>query len=219
MNNEIQLFKKRLNDTIYENNTDAEKISKGTGIHISTIYRYINGDIKDLKMSNIFKLAEFLNISPIYLAGWSDEKHVKKEQSNIFPVTDKIVELPVLGKISAGLPLLAIENLEGHAFAPSSKLKPGIEYFYLRVQGDSMNLKFNDGDLVLVQKQDDLENDEIGVIAINGDDATVKKFKRENGLIVLQPMSTNPEHTVQIYNPKDIPIKIIGKIISYQGNV
>ena len=82
-----------------------------------------------------------------------------------------------------------------------------------------MNLKFSDGDLVLVQKQDYLENDEIGVIAINGDDATVKKFKRENGLIVLQPMSTNPEHTVQIYNPKDIAIKIIGKVISYQGNV
>ncbi len=219
MNNEIQLFKKRLNDIICENNTDAEKISKGTGIHISTIYRYIKGDIKDLKMSNVFKLADFLNVSPIYLAGWSDEKYVKKEQSNIFPVTDKIVELPVLGKVSAGLPLLAVENLEGHAFAPSSKLKLGLEYFYLRVQGDSMNLKFSDGDLVLVQKQDDLDNDEIGVISINGYDATVKKFKRENGLIVLQPMSTNPEHTVQIYNPKDVSIKIIGKVISYQGNI
>ena len=82
-----------------------------------------------------------------------------------------------------------------------------------------MNLKFSDGDLVLVQKQDDLDNDEIGVISINGYDATVKKFKRENGLIVLQPMSTNPEHAVQIYNPKDISIKIIGKVISYQGNI
>lgn len=219
MNDEIALFKKRLNDIIYENNTDAEKISKGTDIHISTIYRYINGDIKDLKMSNIFKLAEFLNVSPIYLAGWSDEKYVKNRTSNVFPTLDKIVELPVLGKISAGLPLLAVENLEGHAFAPSSKLKSNFEYFYLKVQGDSMNLKFNDGDLVLVQKQNDLENDEIGVIAINGDDATVKKFKRENNLVILQPMSTNPEHNIQIYNPEEISIKIIGKVISYQGNI
>ncbi len=219
MNNEIELFKKRLNDTIYNNKTDAEKISKGTGIHISTIYRYIKGDIKDLKMSNIFKLAEFLNISPIYLAGWSDEKYTKKESSNIFPISTRIVELPILGRISAGLPLLAVENLSGYAFAPSNSLRPEFEYFYLRVNGDSMNLKFNDGDLVLVQKQNDLENDEIGVIEINGDDATVKKFKRENNLVILQPMSTNSEHTVQIYNPKDISIKIIGKVIQYQGKV
>lgn len=219
MSKEIELFKKRLNDVMYEMNIDAESISKGTGIHISTIYRYINGDIKDLKMSNIFKLAEFLNISPIYLAGWSDEKVVTNKKNNVIPLSCNITELPVLGKISAGLPLLAVENLEGYSIAPSSILKSGYEYFYLIVNGDSMNLKFHDGDLVLVQKQDDIENDQIGVVIINGNDATVKKIKKENGLIILQPMSTNPSHTVQIYNPCDISIKIVGKVISYQGNI
>ena len=81
-----------------------------------------------------------------------------------------------------------------------------------------MNLKFHEGDIILVQKQDDLENDEIGVILLD-DDATVKKYKNENGLIILQPMSTNPEHQPHIYNPKDINIKILGKVISYQGTV
>lgn len=81
-----------------------------------------------------------------------------------------------------------------------------------------MNLKFNEGDLLLVQQQNDLENDEIGAIMIDGE-ATVKKYKCENGLIILQPMSTNPEHQVQIYNPKEKNIKIIGKVISYQGTV
>ena len=80
-------------------------------------------------------------------------------------------------------------------------------------------LKFNDGDIVLVQKQDTLENDEIGVILVNGDDATVKKYKNENGLVILSPMSTNSENTVQIYNPKDINIKIVGKVVSYQGKI
>ena len=81
-----------------------------------------------------------------------------------------------------------------------------------------MNLKFHEGDIILVQKQSDLENDEIGVILINGE-ATVKKYKNENGLIILQPMSTNPEHQVQIYNPREKDIEIIGKVISYQGKV
>lgn len=82
-----------------------------------------------------------------------------------------------------------------------------------------MNLKFNDGDIVLVQKQDTLENNEIGVILVSNNDATVKKYKFEDGLVRLYPMSTNPEHDVQIYNPKDVSIKIVGKVVSYQGKI
>lgn len=151
-----------------------------------------------------------------------DENEYKKQfsiESNAFPITDTPVSVPVLGKISAGLPLLAIENIEGYEYAPSSYIKEGFEYFYLKVQGDSMNLKFREGDIVLVQKQDDLENDEIGVVLVNGDDATVKKYRKENDLIILEPMSTNPENHTQIYNPKETPVRIIGKVVSYQGKV
>ena len=76
-----------------------------------------------------------------------------------------------------------------------------------------MNLKFPDGCLLLVQKQPELENGQIGVIKVNGDDATVKRFKEENGLIILEPMSSNSDHQVQIYNPQKIKIEIIGKVI------
>lgn len=82
-----------------------------------------------------------------------------------------------------------------------------------------MNLKFNEGDIVLVQKQDDLENNEIGVFLVNGFDATVKKYRKENDLVILEPMSTNPENTIQIYNTKEVQVKIIGKVVSYQGKV
>ena len=140
-------------------------------------------------------------------------------ESNIFPISDTPIRVPVIGKISAGLPILAVENIESYEFAPSSYIKKGFDYFYLRVQGDSMNLKFNEGDIVLVQKQDTLENDEIGVILVNGYDATVKKYKSENGLVILSPMSTNLENVVQIYNPKEIEIKIVGKVVSYQGKI
>lgn len=221
MSTEIQLFRKRLNDIVEEIGLDAETISKGTNIHISTIYRYLKGDINDLKMSNIFKLANYLHVSPIWLAGWSDDKDAKPNsvESNAFPVTDTPKKVPVVGKISAGLPILAVENIEGYEYAPSSFIKEGYEYFYLRVQGDSMNLKINNGDIVLVQKQDYLEDGEIGVILVNGFDATVKKYKVENGLVILEPMSTNPANAVQVYNPKDIEIKIIGKVVSYQGKI
>ena len=76
-----------------------------------------------------------------------------------------------------------------------------------------MNLKFPDGCLLLVQKQPELENGQIGVVMVNGDDATVKRFKKENNLVILEPMSSNPEHQVQIYNTQNINIEIIGKVI------
>lgn len=144
---------------------------------------------------------------------------IPKATSNVFPIPDTPIKVPVLGKISAGLPILAVENIEGYEYAPSSYIKKGFDYFYLRVTGDSMNLKFNDGDIVLVQQQDTLENGEIGVILVNGNDATVKKFREENNIVILEPMSTNSEHHVQIYNPKEISIKILGKVVSYQGKL
>ena len=153
------------------------------------------------------------------LKGLNKYKIIYTEPSNVFPTIDTPKQYPVLGKISAGLPILAVENIEGYSIAPSSKIQEGYDYFFLKVQGDSMNLKFPDGCLLLVQKQETIENSQIGVFRINGDDATVKRFKEENGLVILEPMSNNPIHQVQIYNPQDITIEIIGKVVSFMGDV
>ena len=222
MNEEIILnkFSERLFNLVKEHNTDVNMLAQKMGIKSkSTIYRYMNAEMSP-KITTVKYLAEYYNVDPVWLMGYDvPMKRTLKNESNVFPVADVPKKVPVVGKISAGLPILAVENIECYEFAPSSYIKEGFEYFYLRVQGDSMNLKFNNGDIVLVQKQDTLENNEIGVILVNGDDATVKKYKSENGLVILEPMSTNPENTVQIYNPKNISINIIGKVVSYQGKV
>lgn len=200
-------------------NITLEEAGNKIGVHKSTILRWENGETEKFKIPMLETLASLYNVNPAWLMGYDVPMERQKEESNVFPVPDIPKKIPVVGKISAGMPILAVENIEGYEFAPSSQIKEGYTYFYLRVQGDSMNMKFNEGDIVLVQKQNFLENDEIGVILVNGDDATVKKYKSENGLVILEPMSTNPENTVQIYNPKNIDIKIIGKVISYQGKI
>lgn len=200
-------------------NITLEEAGNKIGVHKSTILRWENGETEKFKIPMLETLASLYNVNPAWLMGYDVPMERQKEESNVFPVPDIPKKVPVVGKISAGMPILAIENIEGYEFAPSSQIKEGYTYFYLKVQGDSMNLKFNEGDIVLVQKQDFLENDQIGVILVNGDDATVKKYKSENGLVILEPMSTNPENTVQIYDPKKIDIKIVGKVISYQGKI
>ena len=212
-------FKDRLQQAINENNIKPIDLANKTKLSKSLISGYLNGKYL-ARQDKLSILANALNVSEAWLMGYdvSMSKQNLKLESNVFPNADSVIEIPVVGKISAGMPLLAVENIVSYAYAPSSQIKQGYTYFYLTVQGDSMNLKFHEGDIILVQKQSDLENDEIGVILINGE-ATVKKYKNENGLIILQPMSTNPEHQVQIYNPREKDIEIIGKVISYQGKV
>lgn len=200
----------RLKDLRIKNNELQEDIGKIIGVSGRAIGNYETGKRK-MSPEIVLKLAEHFKVTTDYLLG-------KDENNNVFPMPDNAVPIPVVGKISAGLPILANENIERYEFAPSSLINKNFTYFYLTVTGDSMNRKFNDGDIVLVQQQSDLENDEIGVFLID-DEATVKKYKIQNDLIILEPMSNNPIHTVQIYNPKEKSIKIIGKVISYQGKV
>lgn len=215
----IDTFANRLQKALNRLNMKQVDLVEKTGLDKTLINKYLAGVMK-AKQDKLTILAEALDVNEIWLMGYDVPiQRDLKIESNVFPTADIPKKVPVIGKISAGLPILAVENIEGYEFAPSSHIKEGYEYFYLRVQGDSMNLKFNDGDIVLVQKQDILENDEIGVILVNGDDATVKKYKSENGLVILEPMSTNPQNTVQIYNPKNISIRIVGKVVSYQGKV
>ena len=216
----VDTFANRLKKAMSIRNIKAIELSEKTGISKSSLSEYINGKY-EAKQDGVYLLAKALDVSEPWLMGLDVpmERVNRNDTSNAFPLTDTPVKLPILGKVSAGLPILATENIEGYEFAPSSYIKQGYEYFYLKVTGDSMNLKFNEGDIVLVQKQDYLENGEIGVILVNGNDATIKKFQQKNGFIFLEPMSTNPANQVQIYDPKEVEIKIIGKAVSYQGKL
>lgn len=203
-----QKFSKRLKHAMITKNIRQIDLSNMTGINKVKIHNYMNGKYLP-KQDALYLLSKALDVTVGYLMGWDDEINKIKTE-------DKPIKIPVLGKISAGMPILATENIEGYEFAPSSFLKEDYQYFYLRVQGDSMNLKFQEKDLILIQKQNILENGEIGVILVD-DEATVKKYRLEGNMVVLEPMSSNSEHHVQIYDVKKI--KIIGKVILHIGKV
>lgn len=101
------------------------------------------------------------------------------------------VVMPVIGRVAAGVPITAQENVEGEFVLPASFAPRSSESFMLRVQGDSMvGAAILDGDLILVRPQRNAENGEI-VVAMVDDEATVKRFYKEDGRIRLQP--ENPE--------------------------
>lgn len=118
---------------------------------------------------------------------------------------------PLLGTVRAGLPMYAEENIEG--YIPITQ-NDDAKYFWLRVRGDSMNAAgMDNGDKILVREQPEVENGEIAVVLVNGDEATVKYFRQEGNLVILTPRSLNPIHQPQIYDLKKVPVRVAGRVI------
>lgn len=134
--------------------------------------------------------------------------------SDTISLNNNFNKIPVIGVIRAGEPLLAEHNIIGHIELPSELIHNGGQYFGLRVIGDSMNLsRINEGDIAIIRKQSHLENGEIGVILIGGEDGTIKRFYQTDTTITLVPNSSNPKHVPRIVDPSKTPITVLGKLV------
>lgn len=129
----------------------------------------------------------------------------------------KVIRIPVLGKIVAGVPLEAVADHIGYEEITEEMASTG-EFFALKIKGDSMEPKFSNGDVVIVRKQPNLESGEIGIVIINGQDATIKKVQKHSTGINLIP--TNPNYDPVFYTNKDIenlPVEILGKVVELRA--
>jgi repressor LexA len=105
-----------------------------------------------------------------------------------------VIEVPLMGTVAAGKPILSEENREGSVSLHHSLLKKGAEYFAVKVRGDSMNRAYiAEGDIAVIEKQEHAENGQI-VVAVVDEAITLKRFFKEANRVRLQPESDNPEH-------------------------
>ncbi|MFA6355835.1 MAG: transcriptional repressor LexA [Candidatus Omnitrophota bacterium] len=121
-----------------------------------------------------------------------------------------IVDVPVIGRIAAGKPLLAAENLEDRICIDRAWVRTDGQVFALKVKGESMSgAGINDGDVAIIKKQPSAENGEIAAVMIDGE-ATLKRFRKEDGRITLKP--ENPAFK-PLYIEKSRQVSILGKLI------
>jgi len=124
-------------------------------------------------------------------------------------VRREVVNVPIVGQVAAGEPLLAVENITNYFPIPAEYM-PNEETFMLIVKGDSMiNMGIYDGDKIIVKKQNVAKNNDV-VVALVGDSATVKRFYKENGHYRLQPENDYMEPI--IVDNVDILGKVIGLV-------
>jgi repressor LexA len=195
---------------------------------------HIGEKIKRLRKSKKLtqeELAKILNVKPTAVSAWElgrnkplmdkldmmahyfgvpisyffEENQIKGSR-NCF----NFVKLPIVGTISCGNGVIAYEDIEGYEEVPRSWLNGG-EYFFLRAKGDSMiNARIMNGDLLLIRRQNDVENGEIAAVLIDGE-AVLKRVYKTNDTIILQ--SENPMYKPIILNKNDMKdVRIIGKL-------
>lgn len=172
-------------------------IAKVVGVTEATVSRWESGNIANMKRSRIAALAKVLNLPPIALMGWDDDV-----LPNAIPLSE-VPKLPVIGKIPAGAPILAEENIVGYEYVPG--LKNPSNHFCLLVSGDSMiNAGIPDGAKIIVKKQNCAEDGDIVVCVVNGEDATLKRFKRVGDTVILMP--ENPKYQPIIVHCRDFEV-------------
>lgn len=210
---------KYLNQIRIDRDISLREVYKRTGITFSHLSMIENGK-RNVTPALLKNLAQLYNVDYIDLyekAGYIDL--IKNDDTNLLkkigaiPLSQNpnIVKIPILGTVKAGYDYLAQENIIGNIDVENSLVGDGTEYFALQVKGDSMSPIFIEGDIVIIKKQNDCENNQIAIVIVNGEEGTIKKVRKTEQGIILQPL--NPAYAPMIFTNEEIksmPITIVG---------
>ena len=200
----------RIKEALQLRNMKQSDLVEKTGIGKSSISTYLSGSYEP-KQRNIYKIAQALNVSEAWLMG-ADVPMTSRQPQRSFIIN-------VLGRVAAGLPIEAVENIIDTEEISEDMARTG-EYFGLQIHGDSMEPRMYEGDVVIVRQQDDAESGDIVIAMINGNDATCKRLTKYTGGIALA--SLNTKYEPMMFSNEEIvnkPVKIIGKVVELRGKL
>lgn len=216
MNELVDTFSNRLNTAMRIRNIKPIELSEKTGIDKSKISSYMSGRYK-AKQDGVYLLAQALSVNEAWLMGLDvpmkrTPDYLLKKIGAI-PLSEiDTVKIPVLGTVKAGYDYLAEENIVDYIpFKVNGTDKEN--YYALNVVGDSMEPLFDNGDTVIVHKQDDFDNGDNCVVLINGNEATIKKVYKGTTGIKLE--AVNPYYPPRVFTEeeiKELPVRVIGVV-------
>ena len=205
----VYTFGKRQQKALEDSNMKQVDLVEKTGLDKTLINKYLAGLMK-AKQDKLTILAEALNVNEVWLMGYDipKDRNIKLDK-----LGNPVAEIPLLGTVKAGYDYMAQENWEGMIEVDKDVIKDGADYFALKIKGDSMSPVLIENDIVVIKKQEDFENGDLVVALINGDEATIKKGRKSDNSILLQPLNTAYEPLIFTYDEmKTIPVTIIGVV-------
>ncbi len=211
-------FQDRLNEALIMRNITAAELSRISGVNEGAISQYKKGKYK-ASQHNIEKIARHLNVSIPWLMGVSDVFGTYgavlsplSQIDNILPIKKRT--FPLLGEIAAGVPIEAQQHIEAYVLADED-----IHADYaLRVKGDSMiGAGIEDGDIVFIRQQNDVENGEMAAVYIDGE-ATLKRVYKYPNYVTLQ--AENPKYAPMLFNGSTCDeFRILGKAVKKLSDI
>lgn len=200
-----QIFSRNLLSLMDKRNITQEDIAKIAGVSQQSVSNWVSAKLMP-RMGSVEKLADYFHILKSDLL---EEQSVKRKEG---------IKIPILGKVIAGIPITAVEEILGYEEISSDMAKTG-EYFALYIKGDSMEPKMTEGDIVIVKHQDFIESGQIGIVLVNGDEATIKKvYIRDTGieLVAFNSFAYEP-HFYTFKQVEELPVKIIGRVVELRA--
>ena len=205
---ELKQITTRLRDAINGSGYSLSQISQMTDIPKSTLQRWTSGQIKKVPVDEIVAIADAIGTSAKWIMGWGDDTPIP---ADIMP-PPKTRRIPILGTIACGTPIEAIQNYDGEAFVPEDVRCD----FALRCKGDSMkDARINDGDLVYIRAQPQVESGQIAAVLIDGE-ATLKRVYYHPGSVVLMP--ANPAYDPIVLDPATADpdsVRVLGLAVAF----
>lgn len=198
--NRIRQVRKELKITMKE-------LGEIIGVAESTISMYETGN-REPDLRTLSQIADYFNVSVDYLLGRDTPSDMQQGRG---------VKIPVYGEIAAGIPIEAIEDIiDFEEITP--ELAASGEFLALSIKGDSMAPRIQNGDVVIIRRQENVENGDIAAVMVNGDSATLKRVKTDSNGIWLLPL--NPAFEPLFYTKKECvekPVRILGKMIELRA--
>lgn len=216
-------FIERIEELCKEKHISKRKLEREAGLGAGSSSKWKMYTPNNATMS---KIAEYFGVSISYLSGQSDFRNEhdamvhgwmqENDQESLADETKRFeagCRIPVLGTVPCGVPMEAVEDVLDWEEIPLRMSKTGV-FFGLRVKGDSMSPRIQEGDILIVKQVSDAESGDVVIAKVNGDDACCKKLIKQDGGIVLQ--SFNPSYAPMFFSNQEImekPVQIVGKVV------
>lgn len=193
-------FKNILKSLRLSNNLTQQQLADKLGVKQNTISMYENG-LRTPDLSFVGEIADFFNTDINYLINGKGT-----------------VSIPVLGDVVAGVPADAVEYTQGYEEISQDLASRG-EFFALKIKGDSMEPRILNGDIVIVKKQPDVNNGDIAIVLISGNEATCKVVEKNKDGITLVPLNNLKYKNINFSNEEieKMPITILGKVVELRA--
>lgn len=192
-------------------NVTQKKLSEIMGVGRSTISMW-ETDVCQPDYDTMIKLADYFGVTTDELLGLNPNRY-----EDIPAPTSNGIKIPVLGKVQAGIPVTAVQDILDYEEITPELAETG-EFFALKIRGESMEPRMLDGDIVIVRQQPDVDSGDIAVVLVDGENATVKKIVKQKSGISL--VALNPAFEPIYYSNEeieDLPVVVLGKVVELRG--